>query len=200
MKVIGLTGGIGTGKSTVTQFLAELGAVILDADKIGHEAFAPGTKAFQEVVNVFGPEVVTNGKIDREKLGKIVFNNPEARSRLNRIMHPQIREMIVARLEEYRKQGINMVVVEAALLLEAGWNSLVDQIWVAVAPQKTVLQRLEKRSGLEREKSLARIRAQLPQAEREKHAHVIIDTDCSLEELRAKVKRLWQSLRTENKG
>ena len=94
MKVIGLTGGIGSGKTTVSQFLAELGAVIIDADKIGHEAFKPNTKAWQEIVAAFGKPILTpNGDIDRIKLGETVFTNPESLSRLNRIMHPRMREI-----------------------------------------------------------------------------------------------------------
>ncbi len=196
MKVIGLTGGIGSGKSTVSQFLAELGAVIVDADRVGHEAFKPDTDVWREVVAAFGRQILTpNGDIDREKLGEMVFANPESLLRLNQITHPRIYEMVKARLEEYRRQGVSVVVLEAPLLIEAGWSSLVDEVWVTVAPESTVLRRLKERAGLSEQQSLARIHAQLPSEERVKHADVVIDNDCSLNELRVKVKRLWQGLR-----
>ena len=195
MKVIGLTGGIGSGKSTVSQFLAELGAVILDTDKVGHEAYKPDTEVWREVVAAFGRQILTpNGAIDRKKLGEMVFGNPEALSRLNQIMHPRMYDMVKAQLEEYRQQGVDVVVLEAPLLIEAGWTSSVDEVWVTVAPESTVLRRLEECSGLSEQQSLARIRSQLSSEERIRHANVVINTDCSLDELKAKVKELWQRL------
>jgi len=196
MKVIGLTGGIGSGKSTVSQFLAELGAVIVDADRVGHEAFKPDTDVWREVVAAFGRQILTtNGDVDREKLGETVFANPESLLQLNQITHPRIYEMVKARLEEYQRQGVSVVVLEAPLLIEAGWSSLVDEVWVTVAPESTVLRRLKQRPGLSEQQSLARIHSQLPSEERIKHADVVIDNDCSLNELKAKVRELWQGLR-----
>lgn len=196
MKVIGLTGGIGSGKSTVSQYLRELGAVIIDADTVGHEVFKPETEAWREVVAAFGKEIVaSNGTIDREKLGAIVFSNSEARVRLNQIMHPRIHEVVKTQLEEYQRQGVAVVVLAAPLLLEAGWTSLVDEVWVTTAPEDTVLKRLKKRTRLSEPESRARIRSQLPTEERIKQANVVIDTDCHLGELRAKVKELWRRLK-----
>jgi dephospho-CoA kinase len=199
MKVIGLTGGIGSGKSTVAQFLEELGAVILDVDKVGHEALKPGTEVWERVVNEFGKGIVTvSGDIDRAKLGELVFNNPEALARLNRIMHPAMDNMIRAKLEEYQRQGVNVVVLEAPILLEAERTSQVDEIWVAVAPETTVLKRLSERTSLSEQEAKARIRAQLSAEERIKHADVVIDTDCSLDELKARVAVLWHKLQSRN--
>ena len=196
MKVIGLTGGIGTGKSTVSRFLAELGATIIDADKLGHEAFKPDTEAWREVVAAFGKQIVTaNGTIDRKKLGAIVFSNPQARVRLNKIMHPRIYNLVKAQLEEYRRQEVPAAVLEAPLLLEAGWTPLVDEVWVTTAPEATALERLRKRNGLSETESRARIRTQLPAEERVKQTNVVIDTDCSLVELKAKVKELWHKFK-----
>jgi len=198
MKVIGLTGGIGSGKSTVSQFLAGLGAVIIDADKVGHEAFKPDTELWREVVAAFGRQILApDGDIDRKKLGEIVFGNPEALARLNQIMHPRIYALIKAEIEEYRRQGVEVVVLEAPVLLEAGRPSLVDEVdevWVTVAPESTVLRRLKERVGLSEPESLARIRSQLLSEERVRHADVVIDTDCDLDELKARVKELWQRL------
>jgi dephospho-CoA kinase len=195
MKVIGLTGGIGSGKSTVARFLAGLGAVIIDADKIGHEVLKPNTEAWQEVVAGFGRQILTpNGDIDRKKLGEIVFGNPESLLKLNRIMHPRIYEKVRAQLEEYQQGGVGVAVLEAPLLLEAGWASLVDKIWVTVASRATVLRRLQERVGLSELESTARITSQLSAGERVGHADVIIDTDCDLDELESKVEKLWQGL------
>ena len=195
MKVIGLTGGIGSGKSTVAQFLAELGTVIINADEVGHEIFQPGTEAWREVVAAFGPQIITRDNvIDRGKLGTLVFSDVEARAKLNRIMHPPIYRMVKAQIDQCRRQGVGVVVLEAPLLLETGWSSLVDEVWVAAAFETTVLKRLRARSGLSEPASLARIRSQLPSEERIKHADVVIDNDGNLDELKAKVKELWQSL------
>jgi len=195
MKVIGLTGGIGSGKSTVSRFLAELGAKVIDADKIGHELLQPDTEAWHEVVAAFGREILaTDGSIDRKKLGAIVFADPQALAKLNRIMHPRIQKAVRAQLERYLSQGVAVVVVEAPLLVEAGWRSLVDEVWVTTAPEATILKRLKERAGLSEEESRARLRSQLASEERIKQADVVIDTDCSLDELRAKVRELWQRL------
>lgn len=195
MKVIGLTGGIGSGKSTVAQFLVELGAVVLDVDKLGHEALKPGNEAWEQVVNAFGKDILTtDDEIDRAKLGKIVFNNREALLRLNQIIHPIIDNMIEVKLEDYRRQGVKVVVMEAAAMLEAGKTSQVDEVWTTIAPESVVLQRLSRRTGYSEEESKARIRAQLSAEERMKHADVVIDTDCSLDELKVRVVVEWRRL------
>ena len=195
MKVIGLTGGIGSGKSTVSQFLAELGAVILDADRVGHEALKPDTEVWCEVVAAFGRQILTpSGDIDRTRLGELVFGKPESLSRLNQIMHPRMYDMVKTQLEEYRRQGVDVVVVEAPLLIEAGWTSLIDELWVTVASESTVLRRLRERTGLSQAESLARIRSQLSSEERIKHADVVINNDGDLGELKARVEELWQGL------
>jgi dephospho-CoA kinase len=201
MKVVGLTGGIGSGKSTVSQFLAELGATIIDVDKLWHEALKADAELRQEIVAAFGTEILTPGReIDRPKLGQIVFGNPEALARLNNIMHPWVYQVVRARLGEYRRLGVKVVVLELPLLVEvplslkAGQPSLsdeVDEVWVTVAPEPVVLKRLKSKSGLSEAEALARIRSQLPSEERLKHADVVIDTDCSLDELKIKIKELW---------
>jgi len=194
MKVIGLTGGIGSGKSTVSRYLAELGAVIVDADKVGHDALE-NPEIRQEIIATFGERVLNpGGDIDRSRLGKIVFDDAEALGRLNRIMHPRIHDIIKAQLEDYRKQGVPVVVLEAPLLVEAGWTSTVDEVWVTVAAESTVLKRLRERGELSEPESLARIRSQISSAERIKNADVIINNDGSLDELKAKVKELWAKL------
>lgn len=194
MKVIGLTGGIGSSKSTVAGFLAELGAVVIDADETGHEVLETDSSARQQIMAAFGQQVFTpEDRIDRKKLGDIVFKNRDARYQLNRIMHPRIYRMVKARLEQYREQGVDVVVIEAPLLLEAGWVTLVDNVWVTKAAEATILKRLEK-TGISRDDVMARIRSQPPYKERVKLANVVINTDCSLDELKVKVGTLWQEL------
>jgi dephospho-CoA kinase len=191
MKVIGLTGGIGSGKSTVSEFLAELGAVIIDADKVGHKALKSDKDIRYAVEAAFGGEIMTaGGEIDRKKLGNIVFGDLNCLSRLNQIMHHRMYGMVKAELEEYRRRGV-VVVLEAPLLIEAGWTSLADEVWVTVADQPAVLKRLREKLGLSEKESLARIHCQLSSEERVKHADMVIDTDCSLDELKAKVGELW---------
>ena len=200
-KVIGLTGGIGSGKTTVSQCLAELGAVILDADKVGHEAFKPDTEAWHEVVAAFGRQILTSsGEVDRKKLGEIVFSNPESLSRLNQIMHPRMYDMVKDRIEEYRRQGVDVVVLEVIALIEANWTPLVDEVWVTVASEAAVVERLKQQRGLDEEQTLARIRSQLSAEERIKHADVVINNDSDLDAVKAKVKELWQRLHAQKDG
>ena len=141
-RVIGLTGGMGSGKSTVSHLLSELGAVVIDADKVGHEAYQNGTKTWHDLVNAFGRQIVaTDGSIDRKKLGAIVFGSPEQLERLNRIVHPRMFEMMKERIEQLRKQSVSVVVLDAAILFEANWTPLVDEVWVVVASEEVVVAR-----------------------------------------------------------
>jgi len=193
MLVIGLTGGILTGKSTVSGMLAERGAVIIDADSIGHEAYKPHTDVWQELVDTFGEWILgKNGEIDRKRLGDIVFHDPSALILLNKIMHPRMREMIEEELKRLEEEGVPLVILEAAVLIEAKWNDLVDQIWVATAPEEKVIDRLQNRVGLSEEQARSRIAAQQPPSEKVKHADVVIDTDCELAELGIRVLDLWE--------
>jgi len=193
--VIGLTGGIGSGKSTVSSFLARLGAVVLSADEIGHEAFRPHTETWQEVVNAFGEEILkAGGEVDRQKLSDIVFNDAEALARLNQIMHPRMHGIAEKRIEEIKQQGAEVAVLEAPLLVEANWLDLVDRVWVTAATEATVVGRLCHRSGLSEAQALARINSQLPSEERIKYADEVIDTSGTLSEVEARVKELWGKL------
>ena len=199
-KVIGLTGVIGSGKSTVARLLAELGAVVIDADKLGHEAFQPGTEAMRKVVTAFGRQVLSpSGKIDRTKLGEIVFNDPEALARLNRIMHPRIYDMVNTLIGEYRRQKAAVVVLEVPLLIEAKWTSLVDEVWVTIAPRPKVLERIRNQRGLNHKETMARIHSQLPVKEILKHANVVINNERGPEELKNRINELWTGLASDAK-
>ena len=193
MFVIGLTGGIGTGKTQVSEILESLGAAVINADLLGHEAYRPGAEAWRKVVEAFGEGVLTpQGEIDRKALGSIVFGDPTALERLNAIMHPRIYRMIEERIRDLGALGRNEVVVEAALLLEANWTSLVSELWVVTAHEDEVVRRLVGRNSMDEEAIAARIRSQMPQAERAKRADVVIDNSGSLVELRECVDRLWK--------
>jgi dephospho-CoA kinase len=199
MLVIGLTGNFGTGKTTVSQMLAELGATIIDADKLGHELLQPDTDTYGEIVATFGKSILKpNGEIDRNKLGKLVFADAAALNKLNRIIHPQIHELAKQRIEEYRKSGAKVIVLEATLLIEeADWTplvDLVDQVWATTAPEAAILRRIKSQRGLKEEQVLARLQAQMPSEEKARRADVVIDTDCPLDELRTKVTELWRNL------
>ncbi|UCD53918.1 MAG: dephospho-CoA kinase, partial [Dehalococcoidia bacterium] len=149
----------------------------------------------RELLATFGWQIMTSkGEVDRKKLGEIVFSDPESLARLNQIMHPRMYDMVKDRLEEYRRQGVAVVVLEAPLLIEADWTSLVDEVWVTVATGPTILKRVKEKFGLSERECLGRINCQLPSEERAKHADMVIDTDCSLDELKAKIKELWQRL------
>lgn len=199
MIVIGLTGGIASGKSTVAQILSELGAVVIDADKVGHEAFLPRTEAWRKVVAAFGDGILgQNDEIDRGKLSQIVFRDPGALKRLNRIMHPLMHGIVERRLEELRRQGVEVVVLEATLLVEAKWTDLVDQVWVAIAPEAIVIERLVSQKGFTVEQTRARIKSQTPIEQRAKHADVVIENSSDLNALRRRVETLWRKLKPSN--
>jgi dephospho-CoA kinase len=195
MKIIGLTGGIGSGKSTVARFLAELGAAVIDLDKIGHEVQKPHSAVWQQFVSAFGKEILTpSGEIDRVKLGAIVFKNREALMRLNNIIHPAIDGIVAEKINEFRRKGFKVAVLEAAAMIDAGKTDLVEELWVTVAPESVVVKRLHKRSGYSETDSRTRINAQLKNEERLKKAAVIFQTDCTLDELKSRVLIEWQKL------
>lgn len=193
-KVIGLTGGIGTGKSAVAQIMEGLGAAVIDADSLAHEALIPGTDTWRDVVAAFGNGIVSpEGGIDRPALAKIVFNNPELLARLNQIVHPRLKEVAKDKIGEYQAYGSAVIVLEAPLLIEAGWDDMVDEVWVVTAAESRIMERLVQR-GLQREDILARMRTQLSTGERLKHADIVINNDGSLDELRGRVAGLMARL------
>jgi dephospho-CoA kinase len=193
MKVVGLTGNICSGKSTVAGFLAKHGAVIISADEIGHEALKPFGETWRRVVDAFGNRILgADNEIDRKKLGEIVFGDPEALARLNGIMHPGMHEVARRRIEEHKRAGSEVVVLEAPLLIEANWLDLVDEVWVADASEETMVKRCLNRSALSETEARSRIAAQMPAEEKASHADVVINTDVPLREVEAKVDELWR--------
>jgi dephospho-CoA kinase len=195
---IGLTGGIASGKSTAARMLAQLGAKVLDADRLGHRTYEPGGPAYARVIEAFGEEVrAPDGTIDRAALGKRVFGDPEALSILTGIVWPEIRALARAELDALEREDPDGVaVVEAAVLFEARWDDLFHEIWVVRVERETAVRRLAQRSGMTREQAHARIAAQLSDAERTARAHVVIDNSGTEEELRTQIEREWNRLRT----
>ncbi|MDO8615143.1 MAG: dephospho-CoA kinase [Dehalococcoidia bacterium] len=195
MYVIGLTGGIGSGKSTVAEVLREQGAAILSADLVGHEVYQPGRPAWQEIVDAFGREVLAaDGSIDRKKLGAVVFSDPKELKRLNNITHPRMKGMMREKLAELQRQGAAVAVLEAALLFDAGWDDLADEVWVTVAPPQVVARRTAERSGISEQQVLERIKAQMSDEERTRRANVVIDTDGDLDGTRRQALAHWAAL------
>ena len=192
MLKIGLTGGIGTGKSSVTEAFQSLGAAVINADLLGHDAYLPGTIGFEEVVTEFGQEIVgSDGQIDRKKLGPIVFSDSAKMDRLNEIMHPLIRDLIYERLVSLESSQNKVAVVEAAILIEAGWKSLFDERWVVISDREEVINRLGVRNGLSREDAVKRIDSQMSNNERIEHGDVVVENTGSMEDLQTRVNSLW---------
>jgi dephospho-CoA kinase len=200
MLTIGLTGGIGSGKSTVAQILGEFGAPILDADKVAHTTYAPGGPAYDAVIAAFGAQVLASDRtIDRKKLGSIVFGNPEQLNKLTSIVWPATFESIRRNVTELRASGATLpIVVEAAILIEANWHSLFDEIWLVRAPREQVVTRIEIQRGLKPSETEARIRAQLSDEDRAKHATLVIENNGSIEELRDLLKTVWRDALKRN--
>jgi len=195
MIITGVTGNIGSGKSTVCQILAKLGASIIDADKLAHETYKPHSQTWQELIHVFGKDIVrANGEIDRQKLGQIVFSDPDALAQLNQIVHPEAYRMAQERIETYRHQGAKAIVLEATSLLEAGWTNLVDTIWLVVAPETAIVQRVKEKQELSELQILARFKSQMPTEEKARYADEIIYNDGDIPQLEAKVSELWHAL------
>ncbi|MGB9813742.1 MAG: dephospho-CoA kinase [Thermovenabulum sp.] len=196
MKVIGLTGGIASGKSTVSNILREKGAYIIDADEISKALVEPGKPAYKEIVEFFGKEILNeDGTIKRKKLGKIVFADTEKLSVLNSITHPKIIEEIEKKLKECRERDEKVVVIDAALLIELGLYKLADEVWLVVVDEKTQLERLLKRDRfLEPKEAKDRIRAQMPQEEKKKYATRIIDNTGDFSHLKEQVEKYWREL------
>lgn len=197
LRVIGLTGGIASGKSTVSRVLRELGAPVIDADLVAKEVVRPGTDAWRELIEAFGRDILHEDQtIDRRKLGDRVFGNPAAVQRLNAITHPRIIEAIREQLKKLSEPGPAGpppgVVIDAPLLIEAGMLGMVDEVWLVVVDQETQIQRLMARDHFGLQQALNRINAQIPLERKKRYADVIIDNTGPVRETRAIVKKLWE--------
>ena len=194
MKKVGLTGGIGAGKSTVARLLASRGAVIVDSDAIAREVVAPGTAGLAEIVDAFGAGILrADGSLDREGLGRIVFNDPDSLRRLEQITHPRITAESARLIDDAEAAGAPVLVHDIPLLVENGLPETFDAVIVVEAPDELRLQRLAKR-GLPREQALERMKAQATNEQRREAATYLIVNAGSAEELRARVDEVWSAL------
>ena len=191
--IIGLTGGIASGKSTVAQALGDRGAYIIDADKLGHTAYLAGSRAFDQVVTAFGTDIVADdGEIDRRKLGGKVFGNEAALRQLTDIVWPSIRAMAEKEIADAQRAAPERIVVlEAAVLIEADWLDLADQIWVTVVKPAVAIERACARDNLSEDAVRTRLDAQLSNDERRSYADHVIDNSSDQAHLLAQVESLW---------
>ncbi len=190
--VIGLTGGIGSGKSQVARVLKLLGAHIIDADQLGHQSYDSGSLEWKQIVERFGLDILHNDEtINRNKLADIVFGNKQAMTALNNIVHPRIRSMAENKIHALNKTNADTIVVEAALLIEADWVSLVDRIWSIQSTVKRVIERLRRDRGLSEKQIRERMRFQMTSKEMSSFSDVIIKNNGSLKQLEQRVRFLW---------
>jgi dephospho-CoA kinase len=197
MQVIGLTGSIGTGKSTVGVMLGELGARVIDADKVAHRLLEKGKPAVGELVALFGPDILgPAGDIDRGKLAGRVFDDAEMVCKLNRVIHPRLHDVIKAEIEQARKDRVEVLVIESPLLFEVEWSlSLLDEVWMTNCPVDSIVQRLTTQRGMSEKDILSRLAVQICGDDKAKRAGKVIDTNCTKEELRARVMELWNEIK-----
>src|SRR6266446_6548435 len=193
MKLIGLTGGAGSGKSTVAEMLREQGAVVVDADKATHAVYEPGTPGFDSVVREFGERFVKDGRIDRKSLGELVFGDPDARRRLNDIVHPLVREWMAQRTAEAVEGGA-VVVQDVPLLFENNLERFFSSVVLVYVPEQVQIDRLVSGRRFTQEQAHAVIGAQLPIEEKRGRAHHVINNSGTLDETRAQVAAVWRQL------
>ena len=195
MKVIGLTGGIATGKSSVATLLREFGAKIVDADQIAREIVRPGQPAWQGIVDAFGPHILKADKsIDRENLRNIVFKDKEARRKLESITHPKIRVTAQKRIQKLAAEGVEIVVYEAPLLYENQVHLWVRPVILVACDSVTQKKRLQERDGLSADQVEQHLKAQMPLEEKRKLADFVIENVGKIEDLRRQVKEVWEKI------
>lgn len=187
MAVIGLTGSMAAGKSTVARHLAALGAAVADADQIARQVVLPGTEGLKALVARFGPGILwPEGALNRRALAALVFGDKKALADLNALLHPRIRAGVEAILAEAASRGAKAAVVDAAVLLEAGWQDLCDEVWLVTAPEEVRLTRAMERDGISREAAKARMAAQMSEKQKRALADVVLENAGPVEALLAK--------------
>jgi len=194
--LIGLTGGIASGKSIVSSIFKELGAYVIDADRISRDVMVPGSEIYKKVVNVFGEGILKDDQtIDRKKLGDMIFGNPEKIALLNECTHPEIFREIDRRVKEIRQNTPDaLIIVDAALLVETGAYKTFDKLVVVYVDEETQLKRLKERDGFTDEEVTKRISSQMPLKEKVKYADFVIYNDKGLEETRRQVEEVYKTL------
>lgn len=196
VRVIGLTGGIASGKTTISNILKELGAIIIDADKIARKVVEKSSPALKDIEENFGRDVLfKNGRLDRKKLGNIVFNDTGSLKKLNEIIHPYIVEKIIDEINHYKKTYNNRVIIlDAALLIELNLMDLVEEVWLIVVPEEMQLGRLVERDNISADQAQKRIDAQIPLEDKKKYADLIIDNSKDLTYLQAQIEENWERI------
>ena len=193
--VIGLTGGIASGKSTVSAKLKELGAAVIDADLLARDVVRKGEIAYNKIVQCFGEDILLpGGDIDRKKLGNIVFSDKEKLALLNSITHPEIINRMKERIQELKAEGAKVIVVDAAILIEMGLHKYVDSVWVLSVDRETQLKRLVERDKFNYREAENRINSQFTNEVRKKYADVVIDNSKPIEEVEKGLEELWNSI------
>ena len=192
IKVIGLTGGIATGKSSVARFFTEQGVPVIDADQLARDAVRTGSPALSQIVALFGQEILTpDHTLDRKHLGTLIFSSPEKRRHLEDILHPEIRKLAEERIARAAECGHQRLIYMAPLLIEAGATDRVDDIWVVTVRPEVQLERLMKRDGIDREQALRIIDSQMPLSEKVRYGSVVIDNSGTEAETRAILASVW---------
>lgn len=188
--IIGLTGGIATGKSTAARILEDLGARVIDADKIAHEIMEKGEPGYRQVVGHFGEQILTKDcEIDRRRLGETVFDDPQERRKLEELTHPLIIREIKERIE---RASAEVIIIEAPLLYEAGLDDFMDRVWVVACDRETQIERLQERDGLAAREAEKRIEAQMPLEEKCRRADRVIENNGDIEDLKENIFFVWQ--------
>ena len=194
MKLIGLTGGAGSGKSTVASILHDLGAVVLDADVAAHTVYEPGSLGFDLIEAEFGPGYIRDGKVDRARLGELVFSDADARARLNAIVHPLVREWMAAQTANALMRGAAVVVQDVPLLFESGLENLYSDVLLVYVPEETQVRRLVEGRGLSEDRARAIVATQMPIEEKRGRAQHVIDNSGSRDETQRQVEAIWREI------
>jgi dephospho-CoA kinase len=194
VKLIGLTGGVGSGKSTVAEMMRELGAEVVDADEATHAVYEPGSPGFDAVVREFGEAYVDGGRIDRSRLGELVFRDDDARRRLNAIVHPLVREWMAQKTAEAAERGVEVVVQDVPLLFENGLERLFSSVVLVYVPEDVQVERLVSGRGFTPERARAMIAAQMPIENKRGLAHHVINNSGKREDTQTQVRAIWKQL------
>ncbi len=193
MKIIGLTGGIGSGKSTVSDYLISKGFYVLDADRIAREIVLPGSEMLIELKAIFGAEIILeDGSLNRKKLGEIIFSDAEKKKVLDKLMHTRVLEMIHERILEYHEGKI--IFIDAPLLFETGLDRSVSEVWVIDVEDEIRIRRIMERDGLEREDILKRIRSQMGRKEKNRRADAVLDNSGDVKALYQQIEKLLENI------
>jgi len=196
MRIIGLTGGIATGKSTVSAMLRELGAEVIDADELAREVVVPGSPAFLDIQRRFPDVIGPDGRLDRAKLGGVIFSSAQERAALNAIIHPRIHQAFLDKKAALAQRGVPVAIYDAALLIENGLQHQMNGVILVTAPRQLQIARLRQRNGLTQSEAEARLSSQMPLSEKERFASWIIENSGALPSLRSQVGKVWNAIQS----